>query len=150
MSKRDADAGGNNGPCSVGRLPKETRPSCLTRSRAFAKTNRHFDERTTVTVAETVAFSLWHVYQRAGPAFLFIIIISKQHFGFPGRLLTAHARLGDELHLTSQRTPDEPPPKCGPLGRISPILTSHSVRAPPPASYRYLRGPCGRAEDKHI
>lgn len=59
------------------------------RSGAFAKTNRHFDEGTTVTARETVASSLWDVYQRAGPTFFYYYY----HFGFPGKLLTAHAIL---------------------------------------------------------
>lgn len=104
------------------------------RSRAFAKTNRHFDEGTTVTAVETVAFSLRDVYQRAGPAFffLYIIIILKQHFGFPGRLLTAHASLRksssgrDELRLTSRRL-SRSPAKVRAAWENIPNLTSPHV-----------------------
>lgn len=78
-----------------------------------------------MTAEETVAFSLWDVYQRAGPAFFFIIIILKQRLGFPGRLLTAPARLRkssggrDELRLTSQRTVNEPHQSTSGLGEYS-------------------------------
>lgn len=58
------------------------------RSRAFAKTNRHFDEGTTVTAVETVAFSLRDVYQRAGPAFFFFFYYYfEATFWFPRKAI---------------------------------------------------------------
>lgn len=57
----------------------------LIASQTFAKTNRHFDEETTMTAEETVAFSLWDVYllgPECSPAF-----ILQQHFLFPGEPL---------------------------------------------------------------
>lgn len=125
------------------------------RSRAFAITNRHFDERTTVTAEETVAFSLWDVCQRAGPAFLFFnIIIWRQHFGFPGRLLTAHGSLrksssgNDELRLTSRR-PLRSPAKVRASRENIQNLTSPRVplgENPSPGLRLYLHGPSGSTE----
>lgn len=117
--------------------PKK-QPSWLPRSRAFAKTNRHFDEQTTMTAEETVAFSLWDVYQRASPAFFLYDHYLVGTSWFPRKAINCPREVEKVLRWKGWTVFNLPvdsqwaPPKYEQLGRIFPILKSHSVKAPPP------------------